>query len=633
MNKLIILSLVLISAVILTGTLTVALQQPQDLPVGSPLKTFASQEELEKYIKDGIRRGESIYVKDSFIERSGPMPVPAPGFETTSMAQNGDGYSTTTEFSTTNIQVAGVDEADIVKTDGRFIYLASNNQLIIVEAYPPGKMKIVSSTFVEGSILGLFVNGDRLLIFEDAGYYPKPVPEFDERTVIPPPMSPGAYIKVYDITDRESPTLVREILLNGVYVNSRMIGDYVYVVASQPAVYWVREEPEAVLPTIYTDGKAEDVPAIEIYYSDSSDIPAEYTVIVALNIQADAVEPEYEVILTGYASTIYVSQRNIYLTMPSGDWWTGQGSTTIHRVSIDGSEIAIEANGEVPGTVLNQFSMDEYQGYFRIATTSYDAESSTTTANNVYVLDTDLDIVGMLENLAPGEHIYSARFIAGRCYLVTFKNVDPLFTIDLSSPEEPKVLGKLKIPGYSDYLHPYDENHLIGIGKETVEAKQEDFAWYQGVKISLFDVSDVESPKEVGKLVIGDRGTDSPVLRDHHALLFDKSRDLLVIPVLEAKIFPEKYPQGVTPEMYGEYVFQGAYILNISPEEGISIKGRVTHVEDQEIYLKSGEYIDQRFEIRRSLYIDDSLYTISDAKIKANNIWDLSETAKIDLPY
>ncbi len=218
-----------------------------------------------------------------------------------------------------------------------------------------------------------------------------------------------------------------------------------------------------------------------------------------------------------------------------------------------------------------------------------------------------------------------------RCYLVTFKKVDPLFTIDVSNPEEPKVLGKLKIPGYSDYLHPYDAGHLIGIGKETVEAKEGDFAWYQGLKISLFDVNDVSNPKEVDKLVIGDRGTESPVLRDHHALLFDKRRNLLVIPVLEAKIFPEKYPQGVPSSTHGEYIFQGVYILQITPEDGIRVEGNVTHIEDPQVFLKSGYYLHSAYEIKRSLYIDDVLYTISDGRIKANSLTDLSEisTAKL----
>ena len=174
--------------------------------------------------------------------------------------------------------------------------------------------------------------------------------------------------------------------------------------------------------------------------------------------------------------------------------------------------------------------MDEYEQHFRIATTTRQVwDSDKMSSNNVYILDDELDVVGELEDLAPGEKIYSVRFMGKKGYIVTFKKIDPLFVIDLSDHSNPLVLGKLKIPGYSDYLHPYDENHLIGIGKDTVEAADEltesrglDFGWYQGVKMAIFDVTDVENPIELHKVVIGDRGTDSPVLYDHKAFLFDR---------------------------------------------------------------------------------------------------------------
>jgi uncharacterized secreted protein with C-terminal beta-propeller domain len=274
--------------------------------------------------------------------------------------------------------------------------------------------------------------------------------------------------------------------------------------------------------------------------------------------------------------------------------------------------------------------MDEYENHFRIATTSgFVSRAAYTSSNNVFVLDSNMTIVGSLKNLALGERIYSARFMGERCYLVTFKKVDPLFTIDVSIPNNPHVLGKLKIPGYSDYLHPYDENHLIGIGKETVESQEGNFAWFQGVKISLFDVEDVKNPKEVSKYIIGDRGTDSPVLRDHHALLFDSRNNLLVLPILEAKIINEKYPLGVRPSMAGEFVFQGAYVMEVSTEKGIINNGNITHIENKEELLKSGYYMNTGSEIIRSLYIDQTLYTISKNKIMANNLLDLFEISTV----
>jgi uncharacterized secreted protein with C-terminal beta-propeller domain len=308
----------------------------------------------------------------------------------------------------------------------------------------------------------------------------------------------------------------------------------------------------------------------------------QFYTIAGLDIKDPEAKLATETFLLDGGSTIYVSASNLYLT--SQGW---SSDTTVTKIGIEEGTIIFKANGTVPGYVLNQFSMDEHNGYFRIATTDHDWRSGSS-GNNVYVLNEDMEIVGELEDLAPGEEIYSARFMGERCYLVTFKKVDPLFTIDLSDPENPTVLGKLKIPGYSDYLHPYDENTLIGIGKETVEAEEGDFAWYQGVKISLFDVSDVANPRELAKIEIGSRGTDSPALYDHHAFLFSKARNLLVIPILEAKIDENDFSGEVPANFYGEYTYQGAYVFSIS-REGIELRGTITHLDEDNIdLLKSG---------------------------------------------
>jgi hypothetical protein len=238
----------------------------------------------------------------------------------------------------------------------------------------------------------------------------------------------------------------------------------------------------------------------------------------------------------------------------------------------------------------------------------------------------DLEIVGKIESIAPGEKIYSARFMGDTFYLVIFRKIDPLFVIDLSNPYNPKILGELEITGYSDYLHLYDENHVIGVGKETIAADEGDFSWYQGVKISLFDVTDMSEPKELAKFEIGDRGTDSPVLRDHKAFLFDKEKNLLVIPVAVAKIDESQYPNGVPPYTQGEIIWQGAYVftLSLEIEEKILLKGTITHVENGNVH-------DTSHHITRTLYIGEVLYTISDSKIKMNSLADLSEINELSL--
>jgi inhibitor of cysteine peptidase len=561
----------------------------------SQMKKFSSYEDLKNFVE----ASSQYYLY--YPKRSPPGTAMVARH-----LSSAEAYSVS-DYSATNIQVAGVDEADIVKTDGEYIYVVSGNNVVILKAYPAENAEVLSKIELDGSLKGVFINEDRLVVFEDLSYY-------------------KISIKVYDVSDRTSPSLKRNETRDGYYLNSRMIGDYIYVVISQPLYH---QENEVTLPKIYSNDEIKEISATEIYYVDVPSYSYALTTVVAINVQNDYQEPTDKPFLLGATSNMYVSLNNIYLTSPENE------RTLIYRVRIEGSEIEFTANGEVPGYVLNQFSMDEHAGYFRIATTtghiarSFDEASS---KNHIYVLDMDLDIVGRLEDLAQGEKIYSARFMGDRCYLVTFRKIDPLFVIDLKDPYAPEVLGQLKITGYSDYLHPYDENHVIGVGKETVAAEQGDFSWYQGVKISLFDVSDVENPKEIDKYEIGDRGTDSPVISDHKAFLFDKSRNLLVIPVSVAEIDEIKYPNGVPPNTFGDFVWQGAYVFDISLDRGLVLKGRITHLEDGSDLMKSSYYFSSPFSVKRSLYIDNVLYTISDKKIEMNSLEDLEQINEIELP-
>jgi inhibitor of cysteine peptidase len=572
----------------------------------SPLKRFSSYEELKSFV-EASSQGYPYYFEGS--PRSQTFMLSG-----TATENSAKGYDVP-DYSTTNIQVEGVDEADIVKTDGEYIYVVSNKSIVIAKAYPAEEAGVISEIDLDGIIKGVFINGARLIVFEDEGYWVYETSTYE---------TPRTLIRVYDVSDRANPIQARNVSLDGYYFNSRMIGDYVYVVINQPA--YCRED-EVALPKIYSDDGVKEISATDVYYSDVSDYYYAFTTIIAVNVQNDDQEPTLKEFLLGATSNLYVSLNNIYITFPKN------GNTFISRIRIDENEIDIGASGEVPGYVLNQFSMDEHESYFRIATTTHyvwRTWSEASSKNHVYVLDMNLKIVGELEDLAPGETIYSARFMGKRCYLVTFRKVDPLFVIDLEDPRNPRVLGQLKITGYSDYLHPYDESHIIGIGKETEAAEEGDFAWYQGVKISLFDVSDVENPKEIDKYEIGDRGTDSPILRDHKAFLLDKSKNLLVIPVLVAEIDEEKYPGEILPYTYGDYVWQGAYVFDTSLEEGLVLKGAITHLEDDDDLLKSGYYFSSSYSVKRSLYIDNVLYTISDKKVKMNSLEDLEEINEVE---
>jgi len=600
-------------SLMIISSLPLNTQTPQNISL--ILKTFGSISDLESFINSKIASE-----KQSYPYRH-TLSIPKTAFSTRAEAES----LNAPDFSTTNIQVEGVDEADIVKTDGQRIFFASGKYVYIVEAYPPENMKVLSKIQLDGYILGLFIRGNRLIVFTQVEEWLEDKFEGGQATIKPAIISFNTYTfaRIYSLAEFEEPMLLGNITVDGWYIDSRMIENYVYLVSMQTFT-----SNEIVLPSLSVNGGLREVSPDKIYYSEAIEKPIGYTIITAINI----LNPELtaaKAVLTGSVSCIYMSMSNLYAVFPtfqstSSGYW--QEKTEIYRIAVNELNITCEAGGEVPGAILNQFSMDEYEGYFRIATTvsSLSPRGEVTWKNNLYVLNaTTLKIVGRLEGLALGERIYSARFMGSRCHLVTFKKVDPLFTINLSDPANPHVLGELKIPGYSDYLHPFGENYLIGIGKEAVPAEEGDFAWYQGLKISLFNISDIESPAEVDKIIIGDRGTDSPVLRDHHALLFSKARNLLVIPITEARLSTEEYPEGVPPWAYGRPVFQGAYVFHVSPENGIDLRGRITHNE--------GDVIASIYEVKRAIYIGDILYTISDGKIKANDLTSLSEIAELPL--
>lgn len=512
------------------------------------------------------------------------------------------------DYSKTNIQVEGVDEGDIVKTDGEYIYHISGKNVTILKAYPPEDAEILSQIKLNGIISSIYVNGNKLTVFEgidNAVYYEILTPAIVIPEVKPYPYYvalPTITIRIYDVSDRANPVQTRNVTLEGSYFASRMIGDYVYAVVNE-RIY--ANETWVALPKIYSNGELNEIKATEIYHSSISDYYNAYTTVLAINTQDDAQEPTSKTILLGSASSMYVSMNNIYITfqgyigeqfMPifsrtkttpvSAPVW----GTNIHRVAIENGNIEIGPSGSVIGNVLNQFSMDEYNGYFRIATTNWGQAGP---ENNVYVLDMDLNIVGRLEKFAPqDETMDSARFIGDRCYLATSViRRDPFFVIDLADSTEPKVLGYLKIPGFTRYLHPYDENHIIGVGKDG-----------NVVKISLFDVSNVSKPIEIDKYTINGTWSDTPVLNEHKAFLFSKVKNLLAFPV-------SVHTKGT--------VWQGGYVFSITLPEGFVFRGKITNLP---------------YHVDRLLYIDNVLYTISSKKIKMNSLEDLAEINEIELP-
>jgi len=495
------------------------------------------------------------------------------------------------DYSRTNIQVAGVDEADIVKTDGAYLYAVSNNTLYILKAYPPQDAETLSRISFNGDLGEILLYGDKLAVIGGSARYPYyayvgPAVIVDDKT----------RVEVYDVSDRRVPTLTRNFTVSGNYFSSRMIDEYVYLIVSQPA-YLLYDT--LVLPKVYSGSDMTELGPSEISYSNITDYYYAFTTVAAINIQDDEQEPTHETFLLGATSNMYVSVNNIYIT-----FWAISGGTLIHRIHIDDQTIRGEAKGEVPGTVLNQFSMDEYNDHLRIATTN---TALGTSQNNLYVMNMSLDVVGKIENMAPGESIYSVRFMGDRGYVVTFRQVDPFFAIDLTDPSNPKVLGVLKIPGYSSYLHPYDETHIIGIGKNG-----------SNVKMSLFDVTDVTNPQEIDNFQVSAEWSDSLVFSDHKAFLFNKTKSLLVLPI-------SKSGYDVTK---GYVYWQGVYVFRVTTD-GFVLKGQVTHAEGEGPQPFYYGYSDS-YEIKRSLYIEDVLYTVSGEKVMMHDLKTLAELNQVE---
>ncbi|MBR9700222.1 copper amine oxidase [Candidatus Woesearchaeota archaeon] len=654
------------------------------LETSQELKKFSSVDELKKYLDDNMEGVFDGYAKNVFA-RSGGIAIDSMDM---AVAESAPMEAVAGDYSETNVQVVGVDEADFVKNDGKYIYTLTGDVLVIVDAFPADDAEIVSKTLLDGRPVNMFVNGDRLVVFSVTDDEVFVIPEYD---YFPQPRyTQKTHAYVYDISDKEDPELVNDFNVNGNYFQARMIGDYVYFIAKDSVYYFNNLIDVPVLRNF-----DESIVSPEIFYFDNPEQNFVFHTVAAFDVNDDSLNAE--TYMMGHSNTLYVSTENIYISyqknpshlfyrqknedrfykvvlplLPSDvqlkikavDDWDEISSiledmyntmedkeksrlieeieekvseyelkleierrkSIIHKIGIDNGRLSYNGKGEVPGRLLNQFSLDEHDGNLRVATTTEIwTRFDTIRHNNVYVLDEDMDTIGELEEIAPGESIFSTRFIGDRLYMVTFERVDPFFVIDLSNPRKPAILGELKIPGFSDYLHPYDEDHIIGIGKETKENQWGGIST-KGVKLALFDVSDVSHPKEVDKIEIGTSGSDSEALNEHKAFLFDKKKNLLVIPLREVK--GEREYDRLTG--YRQRVWQGAYVFSLTPEDGFDVKGKISHNEGFE---EDRWYWGSPYAVKRSLYMDDVLYTISHKKIMMHDLEDIDEINEVDLPY
>ncbi|SET14528.1 Secreted protein containing C-terminal beta-propeller domain [Oceanobacillus limi] len=542
--------------------------------------------------------------------------------------------------SETNVQVSGIDEGDTVKTDGAYIYFARDSDLVIASAAE--KDSKVMSTIEEERFTPreIYVQDDMLI---SIGHTHEPIREtkepggetINEDIAIFPVYSSQTTVFIYDITDRNNPDQIREVTFEGSYNASRLMDDHLYLVANERPPFHILEEEENmeirpfVKDTAISD-EGQPVDFDDMYFFPESD---DETYLLLSSIDLTDMEKEVHVeTYLGASNEMYMSENHLYIAVNKYDDSEEKTSssgpeiaiarpahdTEINQFKIDNGSISYNASTVVNGTLINQFAMDERNETFRVATTkgnTWNNEEEST--NNLYTFDIDLNPLGSVEGLAKGERIYSVRFMEDIAYMVTFKEVDPLFVIDLQDATNPTVLGELKIPGFSNYLHPLDDNHVIGFGQNTKleenEHSSEPIVRTDGIKISVFDVSDLTNPVEKYSEVIGQGGSHTELNHNHKALFSHPSRNLYGLP---AMLFETKTVQkdDMTYEEQ-DFLFQGALLYHITAEDGIQLKDTITHQDENRQNHPNWEG-----EIKRIVSVNDTIYTLSFDQMSAYDI-------------
>ncbi|MGB5823266.1 MAG: beta-propeller domain-containing protein [Proteocatella sp.] len=529
-------------------------------------------------------------------------------------------------YSQTNLQVEGVDEADIVKTDGKYIYYVKDNIIYIAET---DKGKLVQRNKIDAGtdfyVIEIYIDlsadqksKSMVMIgreYKNSKTYSKAV--------------------VYDITDVTKAKEKRSFSQEGNYISSRKIGKNFHMVTEFHFGYYGK----GVAMPVYRDTA---VSSLEINM-EPKDImifpPYLGGTLVSINsFDIDSNVKAQRVNYLGNAQNLYMANDSMYVSYLNSDFLyypmfaepkieaSGdvlnetidimppieyREKTIIKKFDVKDTSIKYSSEASIEGTLINQFAMDQSSGYFRVAYTKDQSSGSM-----VSVFDKTMKEVGKLSGIAPGEKIYSVRFMGDKLYLVTFKQIDPFFVIDVSKPELPKILGYLKIPGYSDYLHSYDENHILGFGKAvTVTGENIRDA---GMKIAMFDVTDFSNPKQISSVIIGSMGTNSEVLHNHKALMYNREKNYLGFPitVAQAKRGPDNY-------FYSDYVFQGGYVYDIKDDYMLQFKGSMTHIPSGTYNYENQNYIN------RLVYIGDYIYSLSSKGISANKAENMQRVSMI----
>lgn len=680
-------------------------------PAGTAaLKSFNSPDELLAYFKNQALQstafgGEQMFANSAGGDpRSGAPPASPTSFESDTAAGGATGDSASNEatgddgsgdaggdFTGTNIQTAGVDEADVLKTDGTYLYVARRGSLRVVKAAPraelaeTGQLVLPDSEYIDS----MYLFGSKVLLLSAAYGDADGVPVRSHDVAgYPIWFAPQAVLYEIDVSDPAAPSTVRRVELDGQIVNSRLVGERLIVVLRVTPEFppgATRDQIESstledVMPQVRRAGGAGAMVEWAQWYCPT--IPEGYDMSAVVTLDANNLETiVHSVAVMANVGVLYASTRAVYLTDTTYDWWGYRENTTVHKLAYDDDGAArYVASGTFAGRPLNQFSMDEDGGYLRVAThvanggwmvaepggpmvavidasgaedsgsgstgsgsaagsdgatsddgTAPDDDSTTSSDetptepppptdlpyNAVFVLAEDagkLNVVGEVRDIAPGERIYSARFLGSRGYLVTFRQIDPLFAIDFTTPSAPRLRGELKVPGFSEYLHPLGPNHLIGVGRSTAP---DGAAVPFGIQLSLFDVTDMDNPAVVEQATIGGYGSYSEVSGDHKAFTYFESRGLMAIP---ATLFG-----GGADPWDPQQTFQGILVFRVDATTGFEELGRL----DSVAIDVGGGYSYSAW--TRSVFIGDDAYAVTSEGVRAATVPNFNETSVVTL--
>ncbi len=626
------------------------------------------------------------------------------------------------EYSETNNQEEGVDEADFLKTDGYHIYMINNGQLVILGVPEFGNVTLESNMTLEGSPMQMLVNGNQLVIISYVSYWNLPSND-PVRIAMMADTNEGDSVYSYyrysnkvkftvmNITDRSDPQIDRELYLDGSYQTSRLVDGTLRAVTHSyaqlqglrtypvlPNNYWEIDYDDPIRQDIWNESVDEAIAynleviadltladfsprmhermadgtvveqstvsaTCEEFSAAADSVGRGFTTIMTIELFGDMVEYELDHVSSSWVE-VYASEDMLILAEPANDWWwywrnaDFEEATNIHAFDIsDGGLTSYIGSGRVTGTVNDQFSLSEYNGTIRVATTQdiwgrwwLDGEDWAGPTNDVYVLapeengGDELLQIGHVGGIATGETIWSCRFIGEKGYLVTFRNIDPLWTIDLSDPTDPQVIGELEVSGVSTYIHPLGEDHLLTIG---IAGGEDGLGLDWGnTQISLFDVSNFSDPTLASALQLApiDRNSDdwwswswsySEATYEHKAFTYWAPAELLAIPLSTYRYtYDEVTIDGRKYSFSGyEYVTQLVLVKVDAENNTLTKYGTIDHSDfyNEENGLRNSYYYGSP-NVRRSIFMGDYVYAFSAEGVTVTNYSTMALSDALSLP-